>query len=77
MKMAKKFYGCLPSGEETSSVRKYVKEWKSLAVPIEKATGARLHGLDPSLSFITKDGQSVTLPVSFVQALNEALKEKI
>src|ERR1035441_10791336 len=43
----------LPDGELTFNHATYSNAWQKLAEPIEKATGTKLTGFDPALSFAT------------------------
>jgi hypothetical protein len=45
----------LPDGKLTTDFAVYSNAWQKLAEPIEKATGTKLTGFDPALSFATPD----------------------
>ena len=66
----------LPDGKPARTTAQYLKAWRQLARPIEKAAALRLHGFDPDLLFLGKNGESVTLPVWFVERINAALKAR-
>ena len=63
----------LPDGTYTSSGEKLSKAWAALAAPIRNVTGAGVVGYDPGIQF-TYYGSTFTLPVSFVERINEAIK---
>lgn len=63
-----------PNGEYTKDVVEMAEAWRKLAAPIEKATGWKLYGFNPDLAFTSpQTRQSVSLPVTFAQALSNAL----
>lgn len=73
----------LPSGKYTVDVKRYCREWKALARPIEEAAGVRLHAFDPGLQFACPRGEYTApfggtvfqVPVSVAIRLKAALDE--
>jgi hypothetical protein len=68
----------LPGGGLTSSSREYHDAWHKIADPIAEATGSRVHGYDPRVSFLTNDRaeQHWELPVNIAQKLSDLLTKK-
>jgi hypothetical protein len=65
----------LPDGELTFNHATYSNAWQKLAEPIEKATGTKLTGFDPALSFATPDfKQSFQLHLFEARLISEALR---
>jgi hypothetical protein len=69
----------LPDGTFTTSADKYIKAWRKLAKPIEKATNSRAFGFDPGIAFernghIDVRYQTWNLPTDIAILLSEALK---
>jgi len=74
--MAKaKFEGSLPNGGVSKSYLSYIREWRKLARPIEKATGMKHYAFDPGVAFRTPEGLNISLPTWFVKLVNEALSK--
>lgn len=68
----------LPDGKLTTDFATYSDAWQKLAEPIEKATGTKLTGFDPALSFATPDfKQSFQLGLFEATKLSEALSHRI
>lgn len=67
----------LPNEElvKDNDIETYVNAWKSLAEPIEDATGAQLMGFDPDLLFYKKGHKSFEIPTWVAIHLNEALNK--
>jgi hypothetical protein len=63
----------LPSAPATRNIQKYCDAWKSLCEPFCKATGAIIIGFDPDV-LISFNGRSLTIPVKFVEKINELVK---
>lgn len=54
----------LPSGNYTTSLRRYVSEWKKLTEAVEKKLEARVYAFDPGVAVCRLDGSgSATLPL--------------
>jgi len=79
-------YFNLPDGKATKSARLYLKEWNKILKPLEKLTGMKVWGFDPSIALIRLEkgvpvqGTTVNIPLWFAkilvekfQSLNEAL----
>lgn len=67
----------LPGGKLTSSSREYHDAWHKIADPIAAATGSRVHGYDPGVSFLTnaRSEQYWELPVNIAKILSTALSK--
>lgn len=63
----------LPGGHYTTDVLKYGRAWHVVASPIEKATGLKLNGFDPELSFTDYRNTSIQLPPHVAVKLSSAL----
>lgn len=60
--MSKQFR--LPSGNYTTSTRRYVSEWKKLTDAVEQKLDARVYAFDPGVAVCLHDGRgSATLPL--------------
>lgn len=68
----------LPNGSVTESMHEFEMCWRTLADPIEKATGWKLYAFDPGLSFSDPENyRVVSLPIDFAKALGHALNSKV
>jgi hypothetical protein len=67
----------LPNGKVTVDAKKYIAAWKKIARPIEKITGMKMDGFDPSISFYDpkKQNKFIQLPVWFIVDVNKAFQE--
>jgi hypothetical protein len=63
-----------PNGRWTRSVDAYVRSWRTLARPVERALGVRLAACDPDLAFDTANGQRFYLPISVAARIGEVFK---
>lgn len=67
----------LPNRQLTEDVEEYIDAWESLARPMMEMTNTRLQGFDPIVTLRSKeDGEIVQLPIWFLQAFNNNLKQK-
>ena len=51
-----------------------IDRYRKIAKPIEQATGAKLYGIQPGLTF-RWEGTTINLPTSFAVKLGECLKQ--
>ena len=58
-------YHPLPSGKMTIDVRRYIREWRELAKPIERDFGYELYGFGNGMSFIDGKRNVVSMTTSF------------
>jgi len=63
----------LPSGKWTKDPDECEREWRALAKPIETATGCVMGGFDPGVSFVSPEGDWVSLPTWFIKLINPHL----
>ncbi len=63
----------LPDGKDTENADEYIKSWRELAKPIEKATGYKLYGFNPGFSF-SNGREVIDISCEFVKKLKEALE---
>jgi hypothetical protein len=81
-------YFTTPDGKDITSVRVYLKEWNKILKPLEKLTGLKVYGFDPSISLAKIEngkyvmGSNVQIPLWFAkllvnkfQSLNESLDD--
>lgn len=66
-----------PNGKYTYSATAYLRAWRALARPIEKAFGWRLRAFNPDLSFETPDGSIVDLKTRTASAMIERLAHAV
>ena len=68
----------LPSGNYTSNMKYYLREWKKVASPICKATGWKVVAFNPDFQFLSiEDGKQKTLsiPLWAVKHINNTMKK--
>lgn len=54
----------LPSGNYTTSTRRYLSEWRKLTEAVENKLGARVYAFDPDVAVCLPDGRgSCSLPL--------------
>lgn len=54
----------LPSGNYTTSTRRYLSEWKKLTEAVEQKLGGRVYAFDPGVAVCLTDGRgSCSLPL--------------
>lgn len=71
---AKQRFG-MPDGiHMTTNVKEFIQSWNDIAKPICEATGAKVHGFDPSIQIVWHD-RIIDFPVSFLVKLNETLSK--
>lgn len=63
----------LPDGQDTENTDEYIKSWRELAKPIEKATGYLLYGFNPGLAF-SNGREVIDISTEFAKKLKEALE---
>lgn len=76
----KKFYPLPDYTNVTGDIDQYIRAWRDMAAPVERALGLTLNGFDPGFVFIKGNPQtstttSVSLPVWFVRDLSEHLRQ--
>lgn len=74
-----KYYNLPQRRTPTTDIDVYLKAWRELAEPIERALGLTLMGFDPSFQFRLGNAQgahtTVDLPVWFVKLLSDTLSK--
>ena len=60
----------LPSGNYTTSTRRYLSEWRKLTEAVERALCARVYAFDTDVAVCLPDGRgSATLPLWVAQKI--------
>lgn len=68
----------LPDGTYTNNTKVYVEAWRTLASPIELATGTTLTAFDPDLVLRDTNGHTnVALPAWFAIKLYQAIRDGV
>lgn len=64
----------LPDGKITRSQSIWINAWRTKASVIENITGMTHYAFDPGITFIDDDGNSIQLPMWFINKVEEKIK---
>jgi len=72
---SRKKHGRSPFTENQVALSTYIRQWRSIYKPLEKAYGLKVIGYDPSILFKVSEYKCVDMPTDLAIKISKDIKE--